>query len=136
MGASSCPGWGLSVVLCMQALFEFGEEKGTHPGLNLLPGRVIRFPDFEDRKVPHTGWNQLWTQKESALFKGIAPGSYAYFNHSYYCAPTNQEDISTLTDYGIDFASTVESQNIYGVQFHPEKSQRVGQTLLRNFFKA
>jgi glutamine amidotransferase len=118
----------------MQALFAIGEEKGTHPGLDLLPGRVTRFPDFRDRKVPHTGWNQLWMQKESALFKGIPAGAYAYFNHSYYCAPAKKDHISIQTDYGIDFASAVESQNVYGVQFHPEKSQRVGQCVLHNFF--
>ena len=124
----------LGICVGMQAFFELGEEKGQHKGLGLLPGVVKRFPDFTDRKVPHTGWNQLWTQKESPLFDGIPTGAHAYFNHSFYCAPANHEDTCTLTDYGIDFSSAVAHENLFGVQFHPEKSQRVGQKLLANFF--
>jgi len=125
----------LGICVGMQALFTLGEEMGTHAGLDLLPGSVVRFPHFSDRKVPHTGWNQLWFEAGSPLLEGIQPGSHAYFNHSYYCQPGNPADILASTDYGIDFASIVCRRNLYGVQFHPEKSQRVGQRILSNFFR-
>lgn len=123
----------LGICVGMQALFETGEEKGEHPGLGLLPGRVPHFPDLGERKIPHTGWNQLWFQNEPPLFQGLPAGAYAYFNHSYYCQPANAAHISARTDYGIDFASAVSHGNIHGVQFHPEKSQRVGLKVLQNF---
>lgn len=119
----------------MQALFEISEEMGEHPGLGLLPGRVVRFPDFPDRKVPHTGWNQLWFAPGSPLFRDLGPGSYAYFNHAFYCANQHPADCAARTDYGIEFTSAVQRGNLFGVQFHPEKSQRVGQKVLENFFK-
>jgi imidazole glycerol-phosphate synthase subunit HisH len=126
----------LGICVGMQALFELSEEMGQHQGLGLLAGRVVRFPQFTDRKVPHTGWNQLWFNDGSPLFHGLQPGAYAYFNHSYYCATANAVDNAAQTDYGIDFSSAVQRQNLFGVQFHPEKSQRVGQRVLENFFKA
>jgi imidazole glycerol-phosphate synthase subunit HisH len=119
----------------MQALFEISEEMGEHPGLNLMTGRVVRFPEFSDLKVPHTGWNQLWFSDESLLFRGLRPGAYAYFNHSYYCANANPVDCAARTDYGLEFTSAVQRGNLFGVQFHPEKSQRVGQKVLENFLK-
>ena len=124
----------LGICVGMQALFQWSEELGQHPGLCLLEGRVVRFPDFTDLKVPHTGWNQLWFEANSPLFQGLKPGAYAYFNHSYYCA-AQPSDTAASTDYGMDFASSVQRENLYGVQFHPEKSQRVGQTVLANFFR-
>jgi glutamine amidotransferase len=123
----------LGICVGMQALFEASEEMGEHPGLSLLPGRVVRFIDHPGRKIPHTGWNQLWPQRESPLFRDLAPGDYAYFNHSYYCVPGRPEDILFKTDYGIDYASAIQRENLCGVQFHPEKSQRVGLQVLRNF---
>ncbi len=125
----------LGICVGMQAQMELGEEKGEFPGLGLLTGRVVRFPNFDTLKVPHTGWNQLWLQRESALFKKIPSGAYAYFNHSYYCAPADSEPVSVLTDYGIQFVSAVEYENLFGVQFHPEKSQQVGRQLLTNFMQ-
>jgi len=101
--------------------------------LGYLAGSVVRFPDQPGLKVPHTGWNQLFRNKDSALLEGLPDGVFAYFNHSYYCVPSRIEDILTITDHGVNFASMVQHQNIYGVQFHPEKSQRVGLTLLKNF---
>jgi imidazole glycerol-phosphate synthase subunit HisH len=126
----------LGICVGMQALFDLSEEQGQHAGLGLLQGKVTRFPTFPDRKVPHTGWNQLWFRDGSALFQGLLPGAYAYFNHSYYCAVADPRDTAATTDYGIDFSSAVQRENVYGVQFHPEKSQRVGLTVLENFFKA
>lgn len=125
----------LGICVGMQALFEISEEMGEHPGLDLLPGRVVRFPDLKGLKIPHTGWNQLWFQKKSPIFTDIPPGSYAYFNHSYYSAPDDHSDINAQTDYGIDFASAVQHDNLFGVQFHPEKSQRIGLKVLENFIK-
>ncbi len=119
----------------MQALFDTSEEMGLHPGLGLLAGRVLRFPNFDSLKVPHTGWNQLWFADAAPLFRGHPPGSYAYFNHAYYCAGEDPDDTAASTDYGFDFTSAVQHENIYGVQFHPEKSQTVGLQVLENFFK-
>jgi imidazole glycerol-phosphate synthase subunit HisH len=125
----------LGICVGMQALFTLGEEMGQTPGLDVLPGKVVRFPNFTDRKVPHTGWNQLWFDNDSLLLQDLPHGSHAYFNHSFYCQPGEPADILTRTDYGMDFASAVQRQNLFGVQFHPEKSQRVGQQILANFFK-
>ena len=128
----------LGICVGMQALFEISEELGEYPGLALLAGRVVRFPDFPDRKVPHTGWNQLWFapgESGSPLFQGLTPGAYAYFNHSFYCANQEPSDCAARTDYGIEFTSAVQHGSLFGVQFHPEKSQRVGQKVLENFFK-
>lgn len=119
----------------MQALFELSEELGQHAGLGLLKGKVVQFPHFTDRKVPHTGWNQLWFSADAPLFRGMTAGAYAYFNHSFYCANQDPADTAAGTDYGIDFTSAVQRENLVGVQFHPEKSQRVGQKVLENFFK-
>jgi glutamine amidotransferase len=125
----------LGICVGMQALFEVSEEQGEHAGLGLLAGRVVRFPVFSDRKVPHTGWNQLWFDQNTPLFQEMQPGAYAYFNHSYYCAPADLSSSAARTDYGIDFSSAVHHDNLHGVQFHPEKSQRVGQRVLKNFFR-
>ena len=119
----------------MQALFDISEEMGEHAGLGLLPGRVVRFIDSPGLKIPHTGWNQLWFAEDAPLFQGLPRGAYAYFNHSYYCCSTDPANTSARTDYGSDFASAVQRDNLVGVQFHPEKSQRVGQKVLENFFK-
>jgi glutamine amidotransferase len=123
----------LGICVGMQALFEVGEEMGEHKGLGLLPGRVERFPDIAELKIPHTGWNQLWLQTHSLLWRGLRPGDYAYFNHSYYCVPGDPRNAIANTDYGIQFASAVQNNNLFGVQFHPEKSQRVGLQILANF---
>jgi glutamine amidotransferase len=123
----------LGICVGMQALFEVGEEMGQHAGLGLLPGRVMRFAESLSMKIPHTGWNQVRGQNDAQLFDQIDPGAYVYFNHSYYCQPGNPADISAITDYGINYASAVQHENIHGVQFHPEKSQVVGLQILKNF---
>ena len=125
----------LGICVGMQALFQSSDEMGQHTGLGFLSGRVLRFPEQTGLKVPHTGWNQLWPQTASLLFTGLSAGAYAYFNHAYYCAPTDQQDSLALTDYGPGYASMVQRQNLYGVQFHPEKSQRVGLKILENFLR-
>ncbi len=125
----------LGICLGMQFLFEHSDEMGMHEGLGLLPGYVTRFPANPQLKVPHMGWNQLQHQRPSRLFDDIPVSSSAYFVHSYYCAPTNPADVVATVDYGIDFTAVVHRDNIYGVQFHPEKSQRTGLQLLTNFLE-
>jgi glutamine amidotransferase len=106
---------------------------GQHKGLGLLSGHVMRFAESPFLKIPHTGWNQVEVKKEALLFKGIGSGAYVYFNHSYYCQPGNPMDIAGATGHGITYACAVQRENIYGVQFHPEKSQAVGLQILKNF---
>ena len=116
----------------MQALFASSEELGEFPGLNILPGRVVRFPEATLLKVPHTGWNQLVPTRPNALYRNLTRGDYVYFNHSYYCS-AEEVDITAITEYGSPFACMVQRDNVYGVQFHPEKSQHVGLQILQNF---
>jgi glutamine amidotransferase len=125
----------LGICVGMQGLFEIGEEMGEHPGLGLLPGRVVHFPPLGELKVPHTGWNQLMFENDSPLLKNIPSGAYAYFNHSYYCTAANPGDVLARTDYGIRFPSAVQHGSLFAVQFHPEKSQQVGLRLLENFMQ-
>ena len=125
----------LGICVGMQMLFEVGEEMGEHEGLGILGGRVVRFPKFRHRKVPHMGWNQLNVKTESELVANVAEDNYAYFVHSYYCAPTNPAVTVASVDYGIEFAAIVQQGHIYGVQFHPEKSQRTGLRILSNFLR-
>jgi glutamine amidotransferase len=129
----------IGICLGMQYLFESSDEMGDHKGLGLLPGRVTRFPEAalqaQGLKIPHMGWNQLHTQKESPLLKDITSGGYAYFVHSYYVEAGDPNDVLATTDYGIDFPSVVGRDNVFGIQPHPEKSQVVGQQILRNFLE-
>lgn len=122
----------LGICLGMQLLFEESEEQGVHPGLGLLPGQVVTFTGTS-LKIPQIGWNTLSIKKESPLFSGLHTGDYVYFNHTYYCCPQENEDTLTSTEYGISFCSAVNRDNIYGVQFHPEKSQKIGLKILQNF---
>jgi len=123
----------LGICVGMQALFDFSEEMGVHAGLALLRGRVLHFPPLQDLKVPQTGWNQIWERRESPLLARLPRGAYVYFNHSYYCAAQEEDDVVAATDYGLDYASVVQRDNLFGVQFHPEKSQQVGLQILANF---
>lgn len=125
----------LGICLGMQFLFERSDEMGVHEGLNILPGHVTRFSDTPGLKVPHMGWNQLRQCRSSSLVKGLGDESFAYFVHSYYCVPTNPDDVVAIVDYGFPFTAVVQRDNIYGVQFHPEKSQRTGLRILSNFLK-
>jgi glutamine amidotransferase len=125
----------LGICVGMQALFEVGEEMGQHAGLGLLKGRVTRFAESLAVKIPHTGWNQIDVDNEAPLFRGIGGGAYVYFNHSYYCQPENPFHVTATTNHGLTYACAVQSRNIFGVQFHPEKSQRVGLQILKNFLE-
>jgi glutamine amidotransferase len=126
----------LGICVGMQALFEIGEEMGDHEGLGLLKGMVVKFPDSQLVKIPHTGWNQVRVKKGVMLFDHVEDGSYVYFNHSYYCQAEDRADVIAEVDYGIRYACAVRRENVFGVQFHPEKSQTVGLQILRNFVEA
>lgn len=123
----------LGICLGMQFLFEYSEEMGQHAGLNLLPGHVTRFPTDFAHKVPHMGWNQLQFTRQSSLLEKLPAESYAYFVHSYYCVPEDPDDLLITADYGFPFAAGVQRETIFGVQFHPEKSQTTGLRILSNF---
>jgi len=123
----------LGICLGMQMLMDSSEEHGTHRGLGLIPGQVRRFPHIPGIKVPHMGWNTIRLTKENhPLFSGLPHEAYVYFVHSYY-ADTTPEYTLTATDYILPFASSIVRDNVYGVQFHPEKSGMVGLRLLKNF---
>ncbi|MGA9085324.1 MAG: imidazole glycerol phosphate synthase subunit HisH [Methanoregula sp.] len=123
----------LGICLGMQMLMDSSEEHGTHRGLGLIPGRVRRFPHVPGVKVPHMGWNAIrLTKEESPLLSGLPHEAYVYFVHSYY-ADTTPEYTLTSTDYILPFASSIVRDDVYGVQFHPEKSGAVGLRLLKNF---
>lgn len=122
----------LGICVGMQVLFEASEELGEHTGLGLLPGRVRRFSNSQILKIPQTGWNEIMPCTPSPLLHGLPHGAYAYFNHSYFCEAHAAHTLAT-TDYGGAYASIVGRENMYGIQFHPEKSQNVGLLLLKNF---
>ena len=120
----------LGVCVGMQLLFESSEE-GNVTCLGLLPGRVQRFPDREGLPVPHMGWNQIEFARPSPLLDDVDSGDHMYFVHSY-CAPMNESTVATTT-YGERFAAIVRRDNVFGAQFHPERSARAGSLVLRNF---
>jgi len=121
----------LGVCVGMQMLFEESEEFGASRGLGFLRGRVRRFSN--DLVVPQVGWNQVRQQISNPLFAGIEDSAFFYFVHSYYCEPAEPQIIAGETDYGVAYASVVARENLYGVQFHPEKSQTDGLRILANF---
>lgn len=123
----------LGICVGMQALFDRSEEMGNTPGLQIIPGSVLRFPDQNVYKIPHTGWNEITFSHPSLLLNGIETGSFFYFNHSYYCRSELEEYCLTETDYILPFTSAVAHKNVFGVQFHPEKSQKLGLQILSNF---
>ena len=128
----------LGICLGLQVLFTESGEFGTTPGLNLIPGRVVRFaqrdtPGAERLKIPHMGWNTISLRGEASVFSGIKDGSFFYFVHSYYVVPEDTAVIAATTGYGIEFTSSIQKDNIFACQFHPEKSQGVGLRLLKNF---
>ena len=122
----------LGICLGMQLLFESSDEAPGVPGLGLLPGTVRRFT-LPGLKVPQTGWNEILPVDPAPLLAGLPPGSYAYFNHSYYCDPARPDDWLAAAEYGLRYACAVQRGSLCGLQFHPEKSQEVGLRILQNF---
>lgn len=137
----------LGLCLGLQLIFGESEEGGSNKGLDIIEGAVLKFPvkpltlnEGESRlKIPHMGWNQLDFSravsfgKGCPLLKGIPDGSYAYFVHSYYAEPKDERCVAAWTEYGVEFPSVIWRKNIYATQFHPEKSQKLGLKILRNF---
>ena len=122
----------LGLCLGLELLFSESEEFGRHEGLNLIPGKVKKFEE-PDLRVPHVGWNQIESLRPDPLLEGIKDGAYFYFVHSFYVEPDNPEDALAWTQYGSRFCSIARRGNVWGAQFHPEKSQDAGKQLLRNF---
>jgi imidazole glycerol-phosphate synthase subunit HisH len=133
----------LGICLGLQLLFDGSEEDapmdapgGLIPGLGILPGRIVRFNEDRDGqrlKVPQMGWNALRWDRLDPLMQGLEQGSAVYFVHSYYAKPNDESIVSTRADYGGDFCASIHKDNLFAMQFHPEKSQRVGMKILTNF---
>jgi len=123
----------LGICLGLQLLFDESEEFGIHEGLKIIPGKVKAFDKAMGLKIPHMGWNQIRFRKQSPIFRDIEDGSFVYFVHSFYVAPDDPADTAAESEYGVTFTAAVERDNIFASQFHPEKSQQVGLTMLRNF---
>ena len=127
----------LGICLGMQLLADVGHEGQRVPGLAVLPGEVVRLePTSRDRRVPHIGWNEVHEQRPSTLLRGIAPDADFYFVHSYHVRCTDSAAVVATTPYCGDFTSVIERGNVFATQFHPEKSQRHGFALLKNFLEA
>ena len=123
----------LGICLGMQLLFDVSSEDGHWPGLGVAPGEVVRFRDQPDLKVPHMGWNVVEPVGDCPLFSGIPPRTHFYFVHSYYVSPRDERIVAARTDYGGPFTSVIHRGRMFATQFHPEKSQRFGLQLLKNF---
>lgn len=123
----------LGICLGLQLLFTESEEFGVHKGLDIIPGRVRRFPVGGDLKVPHIGWNTVTVRRPAPPLAGIESGGHFYFVHSYVVEPSDPGVIAGTTDYGRPFVSGIWRDNIFACQFHPEKSQSLGLQIIRNF---
>jgi glutamine amidotransferase len=123
----------LGICLGMQLLFERSDESMGVEGLSLLKGEILRIPDCKGLKIPHMGWNSLSINPDKRLYRGIPDESYVYFVHSYYLKAEDESDVAATTYYSTLIHASVEKGNIYGCQFHPEKSSDIGLTILKNF---
>ena len=121
----------LGICVGLQLMFATSEEMGLHEGLALLPGKCTRFPAGE--RVPQIGWNQIDIRRETPLLEGVPTGSFFYFVHSYFATSEVESDCIATTNYGLDYVSIAGRDGVYGVQFHPEKSQDLGLRILKNF---
>ena len=123
----------MGICLGMQLLFDDSEESPGAAGLGILGGSIVKIPETGGLKIPHMGWNNLAVQKESRLLNGLDDGTEVYFVHSYYLEPAREEIVAARTEYGTSMAVAVESGNVFGCQFHPEKSGNRGLRILENF---
>lgn len=125
----------LGICLGQQLLFERSEEMGEHTGVGIVPGEVLCLPRDCGLKIPHIGWSRLHVGKIGGLFAGIEEGAQVYFVHSLYTRCADRADIAATASYGIDFPAAIQRGNVWGCQFHPEKSGDVGLAILKNFLK-
>lgn len=123
----------LGICLGMQVLFEESEESKGVKGLGFLKGKILRIPAKDGLKIPHMGWNSLEYPREGRLFQDIPEHSYVYFVHSYYLKAEDEDIVTATADYGVKIHASVERGNIFGCQFHPEKSGEIGLQVLKNF---
>jgi len=126
----------LGICLGLQILYSESEEFGSHKGLDLIKGKVVRFRPDPEHKVPHMGWNTIEKEKEVPMLQGVESGDFFYFVHSYYVIPEEAKWISTFTTYGKPFVSSIWKENLFATQFHPEKSQQKGLRVLENFARS
>ena len=125
----------LGICLGLQLLFQTSEECPGVSGLGLLDGRIVRIPEAAGLKIPHMGWNSLEVKPEAALFQGLPEQPYVYFVHSYYLQADREEDVAASTIYNVRIHASVEHENLFACQFHPEKSSTVGLQILKNFIQ-
>lgn len=123
----------LGICLGLQLLYESSEETPGVEGLGLLKGKIVRIPQKDGLKIPHMGWNSLHIKENATLFKGISENAYVYFVHSYYLEAENADEVAATTEYATHIHASVEKDNIFACQFHPEKSSTVGLKILENF---
>lgn len=123
----------LGICLGLQLLFERSDETPGVEGLGILKGEILRIPDKDDLKIPHMGWNSLHLQNQGRLFMGLSEQSYVYFVHSYYLKADHEQIVKATTDYSVNIHASVEKDNVFACQFHPEKSSDVGLQILKNF---
>lgn len=123
----------LGICLGLQLLFERSDETPGVEGLGILKGEILRISDRDDLKIPHMGWNSLHLQNQGRLFTGLPEQSYVYFVHSYYLKAEEEEIVKATTDYSVNIHASVEKDNVFACQFHPEKSSDVGLQILKNF---
>lgn len=123
----------LGICLGLQMMFDSSEESPGVKGLSLLKGKIVKIPPADGLKIPHMGWNSLSFPKKSRLFGHFERSPYVYFVHSYYLQAENFEDVSAVTEYGVNIHAAVEHGNVFGCQFHPEKSSAAGLSILKKF---
>lgn len=123
----------LGICLGLQLLFERSEESPGVEGLGILPGEIVRIPAGEGLKIPHIGWNSLHLENNGRLFQGIDEQAYVYFVHSFYLKAKEEECVKASAEYGVHIHASVEKDNVFACQFHPEKSSDVGLKILKNF---
>ena len=123
------------ICLGLQLLFERSDEAPGVEGLGILKGEILRIPEKDNLKIPHMGWNSLHLQNQGRLFQGLSQDAYVYFVHSYYLKAEEEGIVKATTDYSVNIHASVEKDNVFACQFHPEKSSEVGLTILKNFIE-
>lgn len=125
----------LGICLGLQLMFESSEETPGVKGLSLLEGNIVKIPEGEYKKIPHMGWNDLTLKGKGRLFKGIPDNPYVYFVHSYYLKAMDESIVKATTNYNVEIHASVEKDNIFACQYHPEKSSDIGLQMLKNFIE-